>query len=193
MKLPRLEIDSQLAYLGLNKSRSTIEIRQPKADMSLNQPQPEVEYMKTDSKLEIDQTEAFADANLKNPLRVVKEWAAKAKQKALQSIAENAVEGNRLMRIEGQRKSAIPEIARENSEPDQMQFNIGYMPSSADKVKFSYQPSTIEIKVHRGNFNIDIKPNEPIIKYNPGNLQIYLKQKASMQIRAVGAALDQKI
>lgn len=193
MQLPRLEIDNRAAYIGINQRQATLEIRQPKADVRMNQPQPEVEYIKTQSKLEIDQTEAFADANLKNPLRVVKEWAEKAKQKVLQSLSEVAAEGDRLMKIEERDKTVIPEIARQNSEPEQKRINIGFMPSSAEKVKFYYQPSMIDVKVRRGNFQIDIEPKDIVKNFKPGNLQVYLKQKAVMNIKVVGSTLDQKI
>lgn len=193
MQLPRLELTNTMAQLGISQQSATISIRQPKADLTLNQPQPDVEYIKTKSHLEIDQTEGFVDANLKHPYRLIREWAAKAKQDALRALAEEAAEGDRLMKIENQSESIIPQIAKEESENPYKPFNIGYIPSSVDRVKIHYQPSSIEVKVHQGNFNIDIKQNTPIIRYNAGDLQIYLKQKANLHIQAVGAGLDQKI
>lgn len=193
MQLPRLELTNTMTQIGIEQQRATVSMRQPKADVKMNQPQPDVEYIKTKSQLEIDQTVAFADANLKHPFRMVREAAARARQDVLKGLAEEAAEGDRLMKIEYHNQNVIQQIAREESEPTPKQFNIGFMPSSAGKVKIFYQPSSIEIKVNRGNFNIDITPNYPTIKFNPGDLQIYLKQKASLQIQAVGANLNQII
>lgn len=193
MQLPRLELHNTYAQLGVQKKNASIEIKQPKAELNYNQPQPSREIHKSASKLEIDQTEAFADANLKHPFRNMKEWTERAKQKILQSLAEKVNEGDRLMKIEERSESVIPEIARQESETPPKQFNIGFMPSSTDKVKISYQPSKIKIKMNTEPMKFDVKTNGPLIKYHPGDFNIYLKQKASLKIQAVGATLDQKI
>lgn len=193
MQLPRINIESSSSYLGINQQRATLSIRQPQADIKMNQPQPDVQYIMTKSKLKIDQTEAFADANLKHPTRVIKETAQKSKQKLLQNLANEAAEGERLMKIENQNKSVIPDIARENSTPKPKQITLAYMPSSAEKIKFYYQPSKIDIKVNRGNFQLNIKANQPNITYHSGDISIYLKQKAQIKMTPVGAELDQII
>lgn len=193
MQLPRLELHNTFAQLGIQQRNATIEIKQSKAELNYNQPQPDMHIDKSGGKLEIDQTEAFADANLKHPFRNIKEWAQRAKQKILQGISEEANEGDRLMKIEGLSNSAIPEIAKQESESPPKQFNIGFMPSSADKVKFHYEPSKIDIKINTREINYDVKTHEPVIKYHAGDFNIYLRQKASLQIQAVGATLDQKI
>lgn len=193
MQLPRLELHNTFAQLGIQQRNASIDIRQPQAEIKYNQSQPNIKIEKSEDKFEIDQTEAFADANLKHPFRAVKEWAERAKQKILQSFSEEANEGDRLMKIEGQTKSIIPEIAKQESETKPKQISFAQMPSSTDKVKIHYQPSDIKIKVNTENISFDVKTHTPKIKYNPGSFQIYLKQKASLQIQAIGATLDQKI
>ncbi|MBY0123467.1 DUF6470 family protein [Bacillus sp. S/N-304-OC-R1] len=193
MQLPRLELHNTFAKLGIEQSRSKISMRQPMADLKFTQPMPEVKIHTSKSKLEIDQTEAFADANLKNPLRVMNEWAAKAKQKMIQNIAQKANEGDRMMKIEGTRQNALPQIAKDKSQTPPKEVNIGFMPESMSKVKFRYQPSKVDIKVNFGKFRADVETHSPIIKFNQGDFRIYLKQKASLQINSVGATLDQKI
>lgn len=193
MQLPRLELHNIFAQLGIQKSNSSIEIKQPKAELHYNQPQPTIEIHKSKSRFEIDQTEALADANLKHPFRLIKEWADKAKQKVLHSLSEKAMEGDRLMNIEGQTKSVIPDIAREESQTPPKPINISFMPSSADKVKFYYKPSEINVEIKTKEIHFDVKTYNPNIKYNAGDFNIYLKQKANLQIQAIGATLDQKI
>lgn len=192
MQLPRLEIDQTFALIGMNHRQARIEMRQPMAEVEMNQPQPEVEMTIKRGKLYIDQTEAFADANLKHPFRLTREWAEQAKQKLLKGLAEEAAEGDRLMKIENQKECIIPQIAKEESEDPPKQFNIGYIPSSMDKVKFYYEKGSIDIHVKKGNFYVKIKPNYPKIKYIPGDLNIYLRQKPSIHFKAVGTTIDQK-
>ncbi|MFD2442729.1 DUF6470 family protein [Bacillus sp. CGMCC 1.16607] len=193
MQLPRLEITNTNAILGLTQHRTKIEIKQPMAEVKMNQPQPEVEMYTSNSKLEIDQTEAFADANLKTAFRNIEEWVARSKRKISQNIAEEVSEGNKLMSIEHQRETVIPQIAKQESETPPAEIDFGNMPKSANSIKFHYQPSEIKIKVNTENLKVDVKTHDPIIKFNPGDLQIYLKQKASIHIKAIGTFVDQKI
>lgn len=193
MQLPRLELTNTQALLGIEHQRTTTEIRQPNAKITMNQPKSDVEIIKTKGKLEIDQSEAFADANLKNPLRLTKEWAQRAKQKLLQNLSKEMSEGRRLMEIEKQKESVIPQIAKENSEIELKEIGLGFMPKSAEQIKFYYEPSELKIKVNTENLKIDVKTHQPIIKFNPGDLHIYLKQKASLHIQVIGTTIDQKI
>lgn len=186
MKLPHLQINNQLMQIGIKQQSASIELHQPMADIKYNQPQPEVKMTKTESKLEIDQTEAFADANLKSPLRVTNEWAAEAKRRVLQDMANEIVQGNRMMSIEGRKENIIPQLAKEDSQPGPKTFNISYMPESIEKVRFNYTPSEINVDVNLEGFKLDVKVNNPTIKFHEGNLSIYTRQKSAISIKAVG-------
>ncbi|MDZ5471954.1 DUF6470 family protein [Bacillus sp. 31A1R] len=190
MKLPELQITKTMMKIGINQSRGHIELRQPMAEIEYNQPQPEVKMTKTKSKLEIDQSEAFADANLKNPFRVIKEWASEAKKRVLLDIAKEISQGNRMMTIEHQDKSIIPQLAKEDSQPAPKQFNIGFMPETAEKVHFKYTPSKITMDVDLENFKLKAKINKPQINFQRGHVSIYTKQKASIDIQAIGINMD---
>ncbi len=183
LQLPSLEITSQFGKIGIRSYDAVLEIRQPPADMKIRQPLPDVTITKTNSKLEIDQSEAFADANLKPLHRWIKERAQQAKQVVLQDIAQEAREGSRLMKIES-KTNAIAQIAKEQSEPAYKQPNIAFIPESPLKVKFHYTPSKISIHVGEYEPKIAVKVNKPIIKYRPGDVQVYLRQKPSIEFSA---------
>lgn len=193
MQLPRLQLTNTMAMLGLEQTSSKITIRQPLPEVKMRQPNAEVQIQKSKDHLEIDQTEAFADANLKHAFASIKEWTEKAKQKVLQNISKEVSEGKRLMKIENTKETVIPQIAKEKSEPPLQVLNIGYMPKSAESVKFHYHPSEVEVKVKVHNPEIIFNTHSPKISCIPGDLQIYLKENASLKIQAIGAALDQKI
>lgn len=184
MQIPQLRVDQTFAELGLKQQQATMQMRQPMADLSLKQPLAELEIHISDSKLEIDQTEAFADANLKSPLRMASEWVSKAKQTALQSVAQKVQEGNRLMKIEHQKQgSVIPQIAKEKSIEPPKSFKLGYMPSSPFHVKFNYTPSDVQVDAKVSKAVVKANTNEPIIHFNKGDLSIYLRQKASISMK----------
>lgn len=194
MQLPRLEIHHTFAELGFTTKQARIEIRQPHGELSIRQPHAQMKMTKTGGNLTIDQSEAFADANVKHIFRLNKEWVDKAKRKALQSLAEVAAEGNRLMKIENYPKTTIiPQIAREKSNPPPKDVNIDWIPSSLDKVKFHYEPAKIHIHVQEGKVSIKGKPRQPEITYHRGDFQIYLKQKAQMNIQVVQESINKII
>jgi hypothetical protein len=183
MQIPQLRIDQSFAELGLKQQQATMQIRQPMAELSLKQPMAELKIHISESKLEIDQTEAFADANLKSPLRMANEWVSKAKQKAMQNVAQKVQEGNRLMKIEHQNESIIPQIAKEKSMDPPKPFKLGYMPSSPFHVKFNYTPSDVQVDAKVSKAVVKANTKEPIIHFNQGDLSVYLRQKASIRMK----------
>lgn len=185
MDSPKLMIvHQQRAEIGLNIKRASVSISQPNADIRYSSPQPNVKYSIKQAKLLIDQSQAFDEANLKSPLTMTREAAQKAKQAVLKGISRRVREGNQLMDIAHTKRLMIPQMMKQRTGIQKKEFNIGYMPSSLHAVKIKYQPGALELDVNIGNFRIDVTPNDPIYRYQPGNLDIYLKQKNDLQFQA---------
>lgn len=193
LQLPRLDISSQFAKLGLQQKMPNIEVKNRLGEIEIKQPKPEMELKQTKGKLEIDQTEAFADANLKPALRLAKEQAEKARQTVLQDIASEISEGRKLMEIENGDKDTIAKIVKEQTQPPLKFPSLKYIPETPYKVKFHYSPSEIDIKVKQHNPEIKAELNGPIITHHPWDLSVYLKQKPSIEIKAVGTQYDRNI
>lgn len=189
MQLPQIRIESVSAKLGIQQSPTRIEMKQPKGELDIRQPQADIKYEKTDALIQIDQTEAFADANLKHINRRIEEWATKGKQHVLKAIATMVRQGEQYMKIE-KGGNMIPQIARTNSETPTKEFNIGFVPTSLSKVKINYSPGDFQAIIKQNTPEISAKTHEPIIKVKPGNLNIYLKQKASMSFSVIGGNID---
>ncbi|WP_066290378.1 DUF6470 family protein [Bacillus sp. FJAT-29937] len=189
MRLPSIQINATSAKLEIQKTPTTIQMRQPMADMTIRQPHAQIDYQQRDATIQIDQSEAFADAGLKPISRHIREWAEKGEQQAKQAIATIAQQGDQMMKIE-QGGLVIPQIAKTNSEDPIREFNIGFMPSSASKVKIQYSPGAFHMKVDQQEPIIKIKPNQPVINVNPGKTNIYLKQKSSISFSVPGLNVD---
>ena len=137
----------------------------------------------------IDQSEAFADAGLKPVSRMIQEYAEKGKQQVLKAMATTAKQGDQLMNI-AKESGTIQRLAKENSESPIRDFNIGFVPSSTSKVKKTYIPGELHVKIEQRTPEVKIKANQPIIKVNPGDLEIYLKQKPTLSFKMVGLNVD---
>lgn len=193
MQLPRLEMHNTFAQIGMSQEQSSIEMRQPWAEVRMNQPQPKLNYDIELCEVHIDQTEAFADANLMHPFRNIREWVQRCRQIAMQNLIKEVKEGNRLMEIENQSGTIIPQLAKEASTPPQKEIGLKYVPGSLDKVKFYYYPGDLKIIMEDNDFFVNITPRKPIIKVNPGDLNIYLRQKENLEIKVVEPQYNKKI
>ena len=190
MQLTSLHIQQNDARIGLRSSRPGPQIKQQAADMQIRQNHNNlIEISTTASQMHIDQTEAFADANLKSPIRVANETAAKALQQASQYVAKTAQQGDQLMKIENG-NGAIARIAKVNSDPAPKQVNIGYMPKSADRVKFNFQPAQVNIRAREHETDIIVNRRAPHIEMPKWQSEVYIRQKNHIAFQAVGGQVN---
>lgn len=191
MKLPQIQINAVTGKIGIQKTPTAIEMKQPMADMKIRQPHADVKYIQRDAEIKIDQSEAFADAGLKPISRHIQEWAAKGRQQVLKAMATAARQGDQMMKIEN-KGLAIPGIAKTNSENPMREFNIGFIPSSPSRVKIHYTPGEFKVNATPKRAEIQINPNHPQIKVRTGSTKIYLQQKPSISFSVPGLNVDYK-
>ncbi|OLO38092.1 hypothetical protein BTR23_11895 [Alkalihalophilus pseudofirmus] len=189
MNLPRLEISTTRSEIGLQTERPQLQLRQRPADLQIQQQYLDnLQISKKASMLYIDQTEAFADANLKSVFRFTKEFSQKAHQKALSYIQKQARQGDQLMKIENG-NGAIGHIVAQNSQRKPKDINYGTIPKPF-AVKINYDPGKTSIRVNRNTVDIQINRNEPQITIPKWQTQAYLKQKNSISFQAVGSQVN---
>lgn len=180
MELPQIRLESQYAKIGLRTTQPIQEIQQPKANLSIEQPKAELSIETRPGKLTIDQTEAWADMDLKHISRRIAEAADQGYQDSLEGIARRAQEGMELMKIENG-GTPIAQIAKRNSEGPELQFNVGWIPSHFS-VKTNYVPAEVDIQVKVNKPVIESTINKPIHEYTPGKVDITLEQRQSLNI-----------
>ncbi len=188
--LPSLHIETNDAEIGLHSQRPPMQIKQEQAELRIKQKHVDIiEISKTASQLYIDQTEAFADANLKSPLRMANEFWQKTKGEVLNYLAKTVQEGDEMMRIENG-GGAIPRIAAQNSQITPSETTLAYMPRSMSQVKFSYVPSELTIKAPYDEPEITVTLRPPQIEIPTWQTNAYIKQKNRIHIEVVGANVD---
>jgi hypothetical protein len=185
-------MDTTYGKLGLNITAAKQTIRQEPADMSIQQPDAELNIRAKPGKMDIDQSQAFAEANLKHIFQVIDDYAQKGRQAVYEGIARVTQQGDALMKIENG-GSPIAEQARVNSEDPPLEFNIGWMPKSPFSVKFNYQPAQVNINWQTHKPNIEVKINKPEHTYTPGDINGYMRQWPSLTIEVIGLEVDKKV
>ncbi len=184
MQLAHIHIQSQNAEVGLSQTRPNMNIRQHPAVMQIDQELAgTLSISKTASKLYIDQTEAFADANLKSPLRMSSEWSGKGEQAVMNYITKTARDGEQLKKIETGAK-VLPQLAKQNGERQPKEVNVGFVPENAFKVTFDFEPLQITVESEWPDPNIEFHVKPPDIQIPKWETDVYLQQKEAISFQA---------
>lgn len=180
MNIPKLQLQTTKAQIGLNIHKPVQKIEQPKADLDLQQPKAKLTIDKTKSQLSIDTFEARESLDLKNARSRIKEMAQKGKQDALDGVARRAQEGDELMRIENG-GNPIVEHAKLRGRLPYSSLNIKFIPQ-AGSVKINFEPSRADINIEPQKVINNSKMNKPIHQYTPGSVDVEMLQKPSINI-----------
>lgn len=179
-----IQIRTTNAQIGIQTTNAKLEIQQPKADVQMKTQHARVEIESEQAKVQIDQSACFAEAGLKNYLELTKHNASFAKQRAQQGIARIVRQGNEFINIQN-KTDAVARQAEENAfQLFEKDFNVGLMPKSRPKISFT--EGKANIKPIMGKVEINVNVNKPIVNYRKGNVEVYLKQKNSINIEYTG-------
>ena len=180
MKLPQIRLESTFAKIGIETKDAVVHIEQPKADLDLQTIPAEMNVQTKPSKLTIDQTLAWEAMNLKSTAKRMEEFAEGGMKAALEGTARRVQEGNELMKIENS-GNPIAEHAKKNATRPEKQFNIGFIPPHFS-VKINYEPAVVSIDWKLGQVINNTKPNKPVFEYEPFEVDIYVKERNTLDV-----------
>lgn len=183
MRLPQLRMDSGMAQINISVTPSRQTIRQPKAQMHLEQPPAKLAIRTTPGRLTIDQSRAWAAMDIKHIFQRIKENAAEGHRDAMQGIARRAAEGDELMKIENGGNPIASQAVRK-SKILNYQYNYALVPPPFS-VQMHYQPGTVKIEAEPQRVINHTVSRMPIIDYQRGQVNISMKQYASLEFEAV--------
>lgn len=190
MQIPKLQMQSTFAQLGLNIIKPVQEIRQPQAEMNLRQVPATLSIEQARTELQIDSSQARANIGIMTSMQFSDSAASYGQQKALQAIAEKSQEGDRMMRIYT-KENAIAAIGKEKG---LRVLEGGYSPpaASADEgVDIHVELKPVRIDVQRNGMSMNPVTKPPELSYTPGKVEPYMLQYNSLKIDVVGSQLDQ--
>lgn len=180
MELPQIRLQSQSAKIAIRTTPAELSIEKGKVEQSIQQPKADMQITTTPSKLTIDQSEAWAEMNMKGVARFTDDNNSFAMKEAMAGIARRARQGEQLMKIEDG-GNPLASQAKENAEGPQKQFALGWIPSHGS-VKIDYQPAKVNINVEARKPIIEATPVRPSVNYRPGSVETSISQYQSLQI-----------
>lgn len=180
MNIPKLQIQSTKAQIGLNIQQPVQEIEQPKANLDLQQPKAILTMQTTNPKLTIDASAARESMDYKNSISRTREIAQQSSQELLEGIARRAQEGYELMQIENG-GNPIVQHAKSRGRQPYSSLNIKFIPQ-ADSVNINFEPGQVDINVEPQNVINNTRINKPIHNYTPGKVNVEMLQYPSLKI-----------
>lgn len=180
MNIPKLQIQSTPARIGLDIQKPVQEIQQPKANLDLQQPKAKMSIQTTKSKLSIDSYEMRESMGYKTSMSRTREIAQQSNQMLLEGIARRAQEGQELMRIENGGNPIAEQAKRSGIQP-YSGLNIKFIPQ-ANTVKINFEPGTVDIQVEPQKVINNSTINKPIHNYTPGKVNVEMLQYPSLII-----------
>lgn len=172
MRLPQIQITTTDIQLEYSTTLPKQEIRQPRAELSIEQPAAILEIHTKDAQLKMDSSQLWSDLGMKPTSELIAEYAQKGKQALLKGISRRMSEGRQMMKGAGkdQGRSIVPNIAKQNHGPKRPgPLGIDFIPSYK-AIKFQYVPGSIDIHVTPQKPKIDSKVNKVVHHYTPGDV-----------------------
>jgi len=180
----RIAIDQSFARLGLNIKQQKLSIQQKQSEFKFKLVSDTLEIDRIQqASLEIDNTNANYDMGIKKSRVLSKESAQKGIQVALKGIAKYAREGNQLADIQKEGEPLIEQAKRRMGSKKKeivlkwkRNSQINFTPA---KQKINFNLTELD------GIRLESKVNFPKLNWNPGKVNVYLKQKPELKIRAV--------
>lgn len=188
MQLPQIRLQQTIAQLGMEIQKPVQDIRQPQADLNMQQVAAVVEIQNSPGILTIDTSEGQANIDLRGPLRRTRDYADFGRQRTFEAIAQISYNGDRLAAIEN-KGNPIADIAHEQSGIYE-NTDIIADHSGGDGIKMNYQPQPVQISVQPGGVKMNPQINPPELNYTRGKVEGYIRVKNSLSIDFVGISVD---
>ncbi len=183
-----LRISQTYAQIGIQTQRGQLNINTTQPKLNMQQEHVQVEIETELPRVHIDQYQCFAEAGLKNNADLAKEVEQLAKKQLMKYINKKTSESERLLQIY-RGGNPFAEFAKRDAY-ETKQFNVDVIPKSRPKievtgeVKTSFRPGGVQFSAQNGI--VDIQATR-------SNVDIYLKQRQSIQIQYVGNNVDTQL
>ncbi|WP_127581218.1 DUF6470 family protein [Paenibacillus koleovorans] len=160
----KLHVDADLGKFDIQQPRPTFEMKTIPAKQDIQQPRGD---------LKIDQTRAWDALALGNNLETMHRIYSRASDVAMEGIRKIVEKGNQFAAIH-RGGNPIADAAEASVGGFQELDFVGE--AGYDNVDITYTARWPQIETTPGRIDLNTKVNPPIIEYQKGKLEIYMKQ-----------------
>ncbi|MDR2599760.1 MAG: DUF6470 family protein [Oscillospiraceae bacterium] len=136
MSLLKLNIDQQLAQIGVRTTSARLNISLPRKNISIKSERPKMSIDKKAPTFKVNRQKINNESGLKSTGELAKTFRNKGRQAALQAAATAKNDGNFLANPKLPADKAIPQLAKNKTMArlGTKEYNIGLMPQSSPEV-----------------------------------------------------------
>ena len=165
--LPQIIIRQTMGSMSIETTHARLTPATRTLQMNIKQPGPGLRMHATQPQIHIDQTEAFASAGLKKPMRMIGEFNKKSLQKGLQAISTITQESLQFLQIE--KGNPTVQLARQAGVRD-VQLTVQSMPDAAPEI--SVMPGAVNITFAQSALQTDWEWAVKEGEYTPHSIKI---------------------
>ncbi|GAB2721178.1 DUF6470 family protein [Paenibacillus thermoaerophilus] len=177
--ISQIQIRQQFGQLGISAGLGSYRISQPKAQMEYETTYPQVKISQPNGELRIDQSAAWDALGVGGIIRTMNRVYDENVRQANKAIQRIVSDGDRMMNIADE-GFVIPELAKDLFHSF---YDVSFEgPARYDNVDISYKARKPVIELQEGQLNADIRKREPEIEYNRRWVDVYVRQKPSIDI-----------
>jgi hypothetical protein len=179
----RLSIRQTYAAIGIDSEPAHQHMHMPQGDQQIQQPSAKMEFKTTPSQLSIDSSDAWHALGHGPNLEWSSAIYSQMKSIFLQQLAKQVEEGKRLADITNPR-SAFADLAQDAlfrpNPVDYQTVSPGYL-----NVHLGYNTGAVRTEIEASPVRLEYTPHKAEIEAQQGKLDIYLRQKNSIEISVV--------
>ncbi|TMV47172.1 hypothetical protein FE783_23305 [Paenibacillus mesophilus] len=188
MDLPRIHYRLQHAKLHIDADLGKYDIQQPRPTFEMKRIDPKLDIRQPRGDLQVDASKAWDALAHGGNLEMMHRIYSSARNVAMDGIARIVENGNKLAAIH-----LGGEPIADNAQEGLAGFpEMDYAgPASYDNVDITYTARKAEIEVTPGRIEFNTKVNNPIVEYNRGKMEIYMKQYPNVEM--IPPQIDMKV
>ncbi len=187
MNVPGVEINLQYARLGIDETPYQIEASPLVDRVEVSQEQARVQIEDRSVEISIDMTEMRQDMGIYNFRDRMQRRVQESFEVALEAIGRYGEIGDRLMDFQN---NDIADIAFEEMLDEDLQVEIGYL----SPPEFTVEDPELEVGSDPAQFEMRTEMqnrlNRPEYSFEPGDINIYLRQEPDVEIISPGREVD---
>jgi hypothetical protein len=188
----RLEINTTPAIINIETKNATLDKSAiPENVLDIKAEKFSVSMETEEGTLDIDQNQCFNEAGLKDIRAFMDDYVNYSKQAASDGVDRIVSEGNSFADIQND-SDAFAQNADNNAFGIfEHEYNLDFIPKSRPKIQYS--PAKLNIDYEPGEIINNSIPKDNLGEYTPGKVDIYMKQKNSIEINFVRDEFDELV
>ncbi|MBN6186960.1 hypothetical protein JQN58_08190 [Aneurinibacillus sp. BA2021] len=188
MNMPRLDIQQTFAKLDWEIQDPSYTFEPGRAELSIHQQPAEMVLHRTPSRLTIDQSQCWADMDMKHIFRRNSEYAAAGQQQALAYIEKVTLEGEQLGAIE-QGGNTIRGLAMDHRFLPEHRFTYGNVPGNFS-LRMDFTPGELGMEWNTGGTTVDVHTTPFQHRYEKGKITYRMQKKNELHFQMVGGRVN---